>query len=119
MEEFRTKQYGETDAKDYLPGAEELNADGDESEVDADTDGEDSEGWEEVDQSDVEPSDNDDGGDTTVSYGYKTHISNFRNSFGFLYYFCTNSFSGISRTTKRRGTFSGGEKVKSARGDDK
>ena len=72
MEELRTKQYGETDAKDYLPGAEELNAVGDESEADADSDGDDSEGWEEVDQSDVEATENDGEGDTTV--GYNSHF---------------------------------------------
>ena len=76
MEELRTKQYGETDAKDYLPGAEELNAVADESEADADSDGDDSEGWEEVDQSDVEATDNDGEGDTTVGYCFITPISN-------------------------------------------
>jgi len=48
LEELRTKRYGETIAKDYLPGAEELAADGDGMDGDADTDEANSEGWQDV-----------------------------------------------------------------------
>ena len=57
-EELRTKRYGETVAKDYLPGAEELDVDGDGTDGGADTDDDNSEGWEDVIQSEEDLSDN-------------------------------------------------------------
>jgi len=51
LEELRTRRYGETHAKDYLPGAEELDVIGNGMDGDADDDDADSEGWEDVIQS--------------------------------------------------------------------
>ena len=58
LEELRTRRYGETVAKDYLPGAEELNVEGDGMDGDADSDDVKSDGWEDVDQSNEDLSEN-------------------------------------------------------------
>ena len=55
LEELRTRRYGETYAKDYLPGAEELDVIG--NGMDGDADDDDSEGWEDVIQSNEDLSD--------------------------------------------------------------
>lgn len=67
LEELRSKRYGETVAKDYLPGAEELDVDGDGLDGDADTDEANSEGWEDVDQSNDDLTDDENSGEDELT----------------------------------------------------
>ena len=56
MAELKVKQYGETDARDYLPGAEELDVEQPEVADDDGAESDGSEGWEDVVHSDDEDS---------------------------------------------------------------